>query len=274
MNRFTLIVASLAAAPAMAHDVWIQPATFAAAVDAEVPLTIFVGHAELRQRWGVAANRVTRFEDIGSGGKRDRRGELHTASGNEDARLRFARLGTHLVVMASDNAFSELPAIRYNDFIKVEGLSAAINWRAARSLTDTPGREIYSRRAKALVVVGGNAGSDAAVTRPAGLTLEIVPLHSPYTLATGKDLPVQVLFRGKPLAGALVKLTNLDFDAHPVAMKRTDRAGRTAFSVARRGKWLINTIWSVPVAGNPKADFETIFSSLTFGFTNVVPAGG
>lgn len=255
-----------AATPVLAHDFWIQPQSFAAPVAAEVPLTIFVGHAEFRQRWGVAAGRMVRFDDIAAYGKRSRMAEVHTDRGAEDARLAFAKPGVHMLVMESTHAFSDLPSIRYNDFIKVEGLTAAIAWRASHNLDDSPGREMYSRRAKALLQIGTGVDADAFMTRPVGLTLEIVPLHNPYTLAPGEALPVQVLYNGKPLAGALVKLTNLDFDAHPIAAKRSDADGKVSFSVPRQGKWLVNTIWSVPISGDPRADFDTTFSSLTFGY--------
>ena len=106
----------------------------------------------------------------------------------------------------------------------------------------------------------------SAATRPLGLTLEIVPEKNPYTLAAAQKLPVRVFYEGKPLAGALVKLTKLDQDAKPMAMQRTDAAGRTAFSLPRAGKWQLNVVWTKPLAGNPKAEFETVFSSLAFGY--------
>lgn len=272
MRMISLLAAMTVTGTAHAHDLWIQPDVFSARASIEVPITIFVGHAEARQRWGVSNDRVTRFDDIVRGRSRSRRGELDTSAGTEDARLRFAEPGTHMLVMASTAALSELPSIRYNDFVQVEGLTAVADYRAAKGLTATPGREAYSRSAKTLIQIGSpTKGDDATVTRPAGLKLEIVPLHNPYILTTAGDLPVQLLYRGKPLAGALVKLTNLDFDAHPVAMKRTDTNGRTNFMVTRRGKWQVNAVWSVPVTGNSKADFETIFSSLTFGFPSRAP---
>jgi uncharacterized GH25 family protein len=271
-----LVAATGAAVPAVAHDVWLQPATFVLPAGGVAPITIFVGHAEARQRWGVATKRITRFDDIHAGKAMDRRGELDLSAGSDDARLRFDGAGTHVLAMVSDDAFSELPPIRFNDFVAVEGLTKVAEYRVARGLGEKPGRERYSRRAKALVRVGpaDTAKADLAVTRPVGFDLEIVPLHDPYTVARTATLPVQVLHRGKPLAGALVKLTNLDFDAQPVAVQRTDAGGRASFQVPRQGKWLLNTIWSVPVAGDPKADFETIFSSLTFGFAGTGPRPG
>jgi uncharacterized GH25 family protein len=86
-------------------------------------------------------------------------------------------------------------------------------------------------------------------------------------------LPVQVFFKGRPLAGALVKLTNLEFDVRPVATHLTDSSGRAQFEVPRTGDWLINVIWTQPIKGNPNADFETTFSSLSFGYSGSRVAG-
>ena len=51
-----------------------------------------------------------------------------------------------------------------------------------------------------------------------------------------------------------------------IAMHLSDAAGRASFAVPRTGTWLINVIWTKPIKGNPKADFDTTFSSLTFGY--------
>ena len=96
--------------------------------------------------------------------------------------------------------------------------------------------------------------------------MEIVPEKNPYTLASNQELPVRIFYDGKPLAGALVKLTNLEFDIRPVAIHRSDKDGRASFQVPRTGTWLVNVIWTRPLKGNPKADFDTTFASLTFGF--------
>ena len=178
-----------------------------------------------------------------------------------------------MIVLETTRAQSTLPSIRFNDYIKVEGMTPAIEQRARLRQGDRDGREQYSRRAKALVQVGDLTADQAHVTRPVGLTLEIVPQKSPYALTPGEMLPVQILYEGKPLAAATVKLNNLDFDMKPFATHLTDAAGRTAFDVPRRGKWQLNVIWTKPLANNPAADFDTTFSSLTFGFNPPRPAG-
>ncbi len=210
------------------------------------------------------------FREIGPNGGMDLKDSLHPTS-ERDAVLSFPSPGTYVLAFQSSPAYSNLPSIRYNDYIKVEGLTPSIQARAQSHTSDTPGREVYSRRCKVLIQVGGQtAKSQNQVTAPIGMSLEIVPERNPYTLPAGEPLPVRILFEGRPLAGALVKLTNLEFDGRPVAMRLTDAAGRAAFIMPRTGDWLINVIWTKPVKGNRDADFDTTFSSLTFGFPKQV----
>ena len=267
MHRLhTCTALALIAATASAHDFWVQPQVFGAAPGVPIPFTIQVGHGTFRQRWGAAIERVVRFDDIGPAGRVDRRAVLQAPGGAQDGLLTFTTPGTHVIVLETTLAASELPSIRFNDYAKVEGLTPALAQRERLKLTDSPGRELYSRRAKVLVQVGPVGTAQPQVTRPVGLTLEIVPQRNPYTLGPSEPLPVQILYQGKPLAGALVKLNNLDFDARPIETHLTDASGRTSFNPPRRGKWQLNVIWTRPITGNPKGDFETVFSSLTFGF--------
>jgi 3-oxoacyl-[acyl-carrier-protein] synthase III len=63
----------------------------------------------------------------------------------------------------------------------------------------------------------------------------------------------------------------LDFDAEPIAVLLSDRAGQAVFNVPQRGRWQLNVIWTKPIR-NTRADFETIFSSLTLGYDTPRPA--
>ncbi len=262
------------AAPAAAHDFWLQPSRFWTAPSVRVPLTIQVGHGPARQRSPMPAARVTAFQSIGPEGRLDRSRELHLGQPRSDADLAFASPGTHVVLFSSNLAPSNLPAIRFNDYAKVEGLTAVIRHRVASGTTDAAGRELYARRAKALVQVG-NPGTRAQphVTRQVGLTLEIVPERNPYAPGGASALPVRIFYKGRPLAGALVKLTDLDADDKPVETHLTDRAGRAVFRLPRQGEWQMNVVWSEPLRTSRAADFLTIFSSLTFGFPRAGGAG-
>lgn len=255
----------LVAAPALAHDFWIQPARFQVAPGVALPVTFQVGHGKFRERWS-NNDRITLLGDFFERGRSDRRSHLRS-SGPADLVTSFAIPGLHVLGLQTTYAFSELPAVRFNDYAKEEGLALILAARKRSGKTDTPGRERYSRRAKALIQVGRQSGSGQTLaTKPIGLKLEIVPERNPYALDSTRMLPVHVLYRGRRLANATVKLTNLRSDERPVAVAVTDRRGQARFRVPASGEWLLNVVWGEPVANDPRVDFDTTFSSLTFGY--------
>lgn len=254
----------IVATPLAAHDFWIQAPRFQAAPGAPLPLTFLVGHGKFRDRWN-NNQRIVLLADFFGGRRTDLRGGLR-GGGAADLIARFDAPGLHVVGLQSNYAYSQLPAIRFNDYAREEGLRRIITARAATSANAAAGRERYSRRAKALFQIGKpTPANQALATRPIGLKLEIVPDLNPYVLGPRRMLPLHVLYNGRRLANATVKLTNLGADDRPVAVAVTDRSGRARFRIPDRGQWQVNVVWGEPLRGDPKADFDTVFSSLTFG---------
>jgi uncharacterized GH25 family protein len=216
-----------------AHDFWVQPDTFHAGPGISVPITLQVGHGPARQRSQLPLRRITRFAAVApDGAPVDLRDSLNLGAALEDGELTFPAPGTYAVVLETDNH--------------------------ARTLD---GDESYSRHSKALVQVGTSVSEGA--TQPLGMTLEIVPDVNPYSAAGA--LPIHVLFEGKPVTGALVELTNLENDATPIAAHLTDERGRASFAVPAGGKWLLNVVWKKLRADGEETQFESYFSSLSFG---------
>lgn len=264
-NRLMLVPLLLAATPALAHDFWIQPERFQTAPAKPVSATFLVGHGEARERWG-NNHRIILLGDFYNGRRQDRRGQLRS-SGPADLITSFKEPGLHVLGLQTNYAFSELPAIRFNDYAKEEGLVTVLAARRREGKSNKAGRERYSRRAKALIQVGRSTPANQFyATRPIGLKLEIVPERNPYSLPASRQLPVHVLYNGRRLPNATVKLTSLESDERPVAVAITDRAGRAAFRVPPTGNWLLNVVWSEQVKGDRRVDFDTTFSSLTFGY--------
>jgi uncharacterized GH25 family protein len=259
--------------PAAAHDFWLEPREYWLASGARTPVTIQVGHGPFRQRSPIPVGRITRFQAIAPDGALvELRGGLQLGQGAEDGSFRLAALGTHVLVLQTDDrAQAHLPAPRFNDYLEVEGLTPALEQRRRLHTMDANGSERYSRCAKSIVLVGPpGAVSQSQVSEPIGLPLEIVPEVDPYRVPRSAPLPVHVIYGGRPLAGALVKLTNLGDDASPLEVHLTDREGRATFTVPGPGRWLLNVIWTRALPAWEEADFETVFSSLSFGS----PSGG
>jgi hypothetical protein len=222
-----------------------------------------IGHGDDREGWAVRPERIVQFRALGQPARSTSAPMVRAGRGGPARRLASAastsRLREHAIP-------STLPAKRFDDYLREEGLTPALQAREREGRAQTPGREIYSRRAKALVMVGAETRRPQPhVTAPVGLTLEIVPERDPYTLPSGEPLPVRVVYQGQPLPGALIKLTDLNRDEKPVEVLVTDRSGRASFRPRQDGDWLLTVVWTRPLVGDLVLNGETVFSSLTFG---------
>jgi len=263
-----LVLGLLGHGPAVGHDFWLQPREYWLAPGVTTPITLQVGHGPYRQRSPIRSDRITRFAAVSpQGAVLDLRTRLHLGDPLDDGSVVFPERGTYVVVLETDNrAQSHLPTIRFNDYLHVEGLTPALEERERLHRMDRDGSEIYSRHAKTLIQVSAGEMDARSVTQPLGLPLEIVPEVNPYAEPKPNALPIRVFYEGRTLAGALVKLTELEHDDTPFETHRTDAAGCATFTLPREGAWLLNVIWTRALPKTSETDFETVFSSLSFGF--------
>jgi uncharacterized GH25 family protein len=248
-----------------AHEFWIQPGEFQLAPGAVLSLVLQVGDAGMRQRSPIPLHRITRFDAIGpSGNELDVRASL-AATAKRDVVLDAP--GTYVLVLATDSrAYSRQSAERFNTYLETEGLTPALEHRARTQQMHVDGFERYSRAAKSIVLVGASGvQSQPHVAKPMGLPLEIVPVVNPYSEPRPTSFPVRVLYNGHTLAGALVRLIDLEQDLAPVDARRSDTMGLATFPMPQTGSWLVSVVWTKRLESSSEADFETIFASLTFG---------
>lgn len=118
--------------------------------------------------------------------------------------------------------------------------------------------------AKSIVNLGGAAGD---VSQPVGQTLEVVPLANPAALKMGQELPVQILFEGKPLAGADVLATFAGFSQHKNSyafFARADKDGMAYIKLWHPGLWVVAAKHKVPFKDQAKCDNYSHSATLTF----------
>ncbi len=96
------------------------------------------------------------------------------------------------------------------------------------------------------------------VLKPQGQPLEIVPLSATAPVA-GKSLPVQVMWQGKPLAGA--KITRADDEKR--APVTTDAEGK-AFVPVAAGRQILTVSHKHELANDPRADSYSAAANLLF----------
>lgn len=248
----------LVAGSVHAHDLWIEPSSFRPAPGATLALRLRIGQQFVGDPMPRDPRQIRQFALLDEEGTTPVPGR----AGDEPAGMvQPTASGVALVVYRSQRSPIELEAGKFESYLRDEGLERVSRTRADRGESDAPGREVFSRCAKALLAVSGGrpaSGHDRAV----GLTLELIPERSPYTLRPGDELPLVLRYEGAPLAGALV--VGLDGDEASTVRARTDAAGRVRLRLARPGPWLVKAVHMVPAPPDTGADWESLWASLTF----------
>jgi hypothetical protein len=254
------VAIALMRAPLFAHDMWIEPTTFAPETGQIVAVKLRVGQDLLGDPLPLDPALVNQFVVEDAAGRRPVVGR----NGADPAGLvRVAMPGSLVIGYRSKPSFIELPADKFNQYVKDEGLDAVATARARRNELGAAAHELFSRCAKSLVLSG--SPSEAQGDRRLGFTLELVAERNPYALHAGQDLPVRLTYENRPLAGALVVAMNR-LNPSEKRSARTDSDGRVRFQLQPGGMWLIKAVHMVPASAGTHAEWESFWASLTFGW--------
>ncbi len=243
---------------ATAHDFWIEPASFSPPPGQKVDVHLYVGEhfqGDALGRPPTAGMHRFVVVDTQSNTSLTLPGRAYA---NPAGLFRADRAGAYIIGFHGKPSAVELPAEKFNVYLKDEGLDSVFALRAARGQSNEVGREIYSRCAKSLVRVGDNPGGQ--VDRVLGFPLELVA--EPASIASTDTVPVRLLHEGRPLAGALVVAIHRN-DAHRRIALRTDAEGRVVLTLARDGQWLIKAVHMKPAPLASGADWESLWASLS-----------
>lgn len=262
-----LVVATLPTA-ALAHEYWLSPSTYHAARGDTVTVGAFVGTGFRGEAKPWASPRALRFVL-----RTSHVTDPSSSAVNGDlvwARFLAPDEGGALLAYQSNYANIELPAAEFDHYLRLEGLIEPLRARAKLGKRAGPGRERYARCPKVWI-----SGSDPSrATSAVGLPLEIVPLGDP---SAASPLEMQILYRGKPLRGALVRAWNrpLAPNGAPqdpatrdsvafVAHGRTNSRGVVKLDARSPGEWLVSAVHMVPSEDKADADWQSLWASLAF----------
>jgi uncharacterized GH25 family protein len=257
-----IVVIVLSRASLVAHDVWIDPTTFSPESGQVVGVRLRIGQDLLGDPMPRDPAHIHEFVFEDAGGRKP----LVGRDGADPAGfLRVTTPGLLVIGYRSNPSAIELPAEKFNQYLKEEGLDAVAALRARRNETGAKAREIFSRCAKSLVLSG--SPTDGQTDRPLGFTLELVTERNPYALRAGQDLPVRLTYENRPLAGALVVAMNRQNPSDKLTA-RTDNDGRVRFRLAANGMWLVKAVHMVPAPAGSNAEWASFWASLTFELRN------
>ena len=263
VHALRLLVGAYAVAltsAAGAHEFWILPDRFTAAPGSEVAFALRVGAGWPGEAFPRQPQRIVRFDLVDAEGVRP----IEGGAGAEPAGIaRVRAAGVAIAVYRSNPASIALEPALFERYLHEEGLEAIVALRAARGQSALPARERYSRAAKSIVAIGAGPAAPRGFDRALGLTLELIPERLPSRLRPGDVLGVRLLHLGRPLAGALVRALPQSAAQAPVSA-RSDAAGRLRLRLDTPGVWLLNAVHMVEAAPESGADWESIWSTLTF----------
>jgi uncharacterized GH25 family protein len=275
---FCLTLCVVAAGSGLAaHDFWLEPSTFAPGLDEAVRIHLRIGERFSGESLARNGSLIEKFVIVGPSGERPVPGR----DGMDPAGLvRLDAPGIWFVGYRSRPSAVELTPEKFEQYLRDEGLEHIIQERIARRESLLPVRERFSRSVKSLLRYGDQAvqGYDRAL----GMTLEFV-LDADPARASGGRVPVRLLRDGRPLPGALVVAYRRDSsatssgaasqgkasesrnanDIKEALRARTDKDGRIVLPVSS-GVWLLKSVYMERAAPGSGADWESVWSALTF----------
>lgn len=257
MAALLAALSSLPAAPARAHEFWIEPESFRPAPGARVPVRLFVGQYFKGNSMPWLTESFERFTFAHAKGTENFRSVL----GDDPAGTLTVRAAGRLWIVLRSGHFDlayDKPG-EFDAFLAKEGIGHLVPREQRGKL---PVRETYVRYAKSLLLAGKPAPGSAP-DRAFGLPLELVAETDPYT-GRRQEFTVRLLHRGAALPGALVAAYNKAVPGQRATEARTDASGRARLALGRNGVWLLNAVHLVPAPRQSRAQWETLWASLTF----------
>lgn len=247
--------------PAFAHEFWLEPEPFEIKRDEPVKLAIRVGENFSGVRWTPKSNRLSRLTMIGANEKRDLTPALEKAADGLAAPA--PPPGTTIVALSTDDKFIEIAPEKFTQYLIEDGLDAALAWRAAHGAADRPGREFYRREAATLLQIGAPTEPRLDAT---GFDLQLLPARNPFEAHAGETLRVQVMWRGAPLANALVQRWTRGAGKDggvDVEKARSDSQGFVSFELPA-GETMLSAVHMYENEDKKAADWRSVWGNLTF----------
>jgi hypothetical protein len=253
-----LIVTLGVTVPLAAHDFWIEPTTYVPEVGKIIGIRARVGDLFLGDP---VPRDPSLLEQMVVEDASGRRPVIGRDGADPAGLLRVAVPGLHVIGYFGKPSRVELAADKFNTYLHEEGLDDVAAARARLNQSNSGARELFTRCAKTLVLLG--ALSPDQRDRALGCALELVAERNPYAMEPGQALPVRLTYEGRPIKGALVVARNRRRASEAISA-RSDVDGRVRLLLPAGGIWLIKAVHMVQAPPAANADWASYWASLTF----------
>lgn len=260
----TLFLTVVSALAVGAHDSYLMPAQFVVKPGTRLMVSLHNGDSFPNSEQPIDPSRIVEMQLSDKSPVTD----FQILGRATHGFVTVSKPGSFYVSMYLRPKFIEMQPVKFEEYLREEGLLRVLETRAAGGKSEVPGRELYTKHAKTFVV---SETPGSGFSTPVGHEIEFVPDTDPASLRPGSALKVTVLFRGKPLPDTQVKKEWASAGkAGDKVVGRTDSQGRITVPVESEGKWRLHVVHMVPSRDPAKADWESFWASLTFEVSSSV----
>lgn len=200
---FTII--SLISFLVRAHEFWMEANRFYFRAGEEARIQFRIGDDFIGEEWKVKGDRVVRMEHHSA--QQVKNIKSPPGGNTEDPfQIPLVSEGAHVIAMETNTAFIKLDGIKFTEYLEEDGLDEVLNQRRKEGISGDSASEFYSRHAKLILQAGSR--TDDTYKKVFHLPIEIIPEQNPSLQKKGDRIGFKILFQGKPLFGAKVKVWN------------------------------------------------------------------
>lgn len=260
--RALLLLGIVAAAPG--HDLYLRPHKWIASPGESVRLEFHNGDAFPASEQTVILERLKDAASFWRGGESSCTGIRDESEKLTVAQCAAPPAGGHFLLAARTTPnFIELDAEKFEAYLRHERLEYVSEFRKNGAEATRPGRELYSKYVKSLLVAGEG---DEFFRHRVGFPIEFVPVQDPYAQPRAASIKVLLLFRGRPAPGHEVELqVAAEGKVETIALGPTDSQGMVDVPLRAGGLHKLHAIIMERLAPGREADWESFWATLTFG---------
>jgi uncharacterized GH25 family protein len=247
---------------AEAHEFWLHPERFRLNAGETLAVSFKIGENFTGEPWKFRKQRVELLNLYGDDGYQQKLIDRIVDGDKENLKVTFERDGTHIIALQTNNAFIKTDGEKFNAYLKEDGLDEAYDFRLANNQLADSASELYSRYTKLLVQVGDKLSNTHL--KELGFPIEIVPLENPYAVKVGDKIHFKVLYQGKPLFGARVKVMNRYNNRTLIQNIYTEKDGTMETTLSNRGLWMVHVVKMIP-SKDKKAEWQSYWGNIVFG---------
>jgi uncharacterized GH25 family protein len=260
----TALLVVLSATLASAHDMFVKPNRFFVAENSETLVRVLNGTFSKSEN-SITRDRVRDISVVSPDGRQRLDTSAWSAAGDTSTfQMRAGRSGTYVLGFSTYTNVIALSGKDFNLYLQEDGIPDVLAARRRAGELGDSARERYSKHVKAFLQVGSQRTDQYATEL--GYPAELIPQSNPYSLRVGDTLRVRTLVDGKPAANQYVLYGGRTLSDERIVQRsvRSGSDGVARIPVRARGTWYVKFINMARLSGDPAADYESKWATITF----------